>query len=254
MAERVARHSSPAASIAATISPTPAPSEMNRLTQSCSSMIVRSRLASSAMSNGRSGTNTPWTSQRAARIVQPLGELRVLDPLVVRERGGRGQPAAVPAHHLVDDQHPRVGRMLGDDVAGEQGALLGGGPRAERLLDRHDVVVDGLGQADHRQLDSRCCAGRPRGRRRCRWCRRRRWCAGRRRRRGSAARRRPAAGPARADEAALDAILDVGELDPAVADRGAAERVQPMRRSPAPRRSPRRIRRSAGRRSRCGRR
>jgi hypothetical protein len=31
-------------------------------------MIVRRRLASSAMSNGRSGTKTPWTSQRAAEF------------------------------------------------------------------------------------------------------------------------------------------------------------------------------------------
>ena len=42
--------------------------------------------------------------------------------------------------------------MLGDDVAGVERALLGGGPRAERLPDRHDVIVDGLREADHRQL------------------------------------------------------------------------------------------------------
>ena len=114
-------------------------------------MIVRSRLASSAMSNGRSGTKTAWTSQRAAEFSSHSANCASLDPLVVRERGGRGEPAAVAAHHLVDDEHPRVRRMLGDDVAGVEGALLGGGPRAERLPDRHHVIVDGLGEPDDRE-------------------------------------------------------------------------------------------------------
>ena len=117
--------------------------------------------------------------------------------------------------------------MLGDDVAGEQGALLGGGPRAERLPDRHDVVVDGLGQPDDRQLVAVAAqVGREVG--------------------GGAvgvvaADRVQDVDPVAAqllgghvqrvlpglDEAALDAVLDVGELDPAVADRAAPERVQP---------------------------
>ena len=57
-------------------------------------------------------------------------------PLAVRPGRGRGQPSAVAAHHLVDDQHPGVRGVLGDDVAGEQRALLGRGPRAQALPDR----------------------------------------------------------------------------------------------------------------------
>ena len=44
------------------------------------------------------------------------------------------------------------GVVLGDDVRGEPRALLGRGPGAERLPDRDDVVVDGLGQPDHGQV------------------------------------------------------------------------------------------------------
>ena len=39
--------------------------------------------------------------------------------------------------------------LTGHDVLEELRTLLGGGPRAERLTDREDVVVDRLGQADH---------------------------------------------------------------------------------------------------------
>ena len=39
-----------------------------------------------------------------------------------------------------------------DDVLEEDGALLGGGQRAERLADRNDVVVDRLRQADDGQV------------------------------------------------------------------------------------------------------
>ena len=42
--------------------------------------------------------------------------------------------------------------MLADDVEGEASALVGGGPGAQGLTDGHHVVVDGLGQADDRQL------------------------------------------------------------------------------------------------------
>ena len=202
-------------------------------------MIVRSRFASSAMSNGRSGMKTAWTSQRAAEFSSHSANSRLLHPLVVRERGGRGQPAAVAAHDLVDDQHPRVGRVLGDDVAGVERALLGGGPGAERLADRDDVVVDRLGQPDDGQLVAVAAqVGREVG--------------------GGAVGVVAADGVqdvdavaaqllggdvqrvlALLDEAALHAVLDVGELDPAVADRAAAERVQPVRRWRAPRRSPR---------------
>ena len=119
--------------------------------------------------------------------------------------------------------------MLGDDVAGVERALLGGGPRTERLPDRHHVVVDGLGQPDDGELiavaaqicrevgcgavgvvaadrvqDVDAVAAQLLGR--------------------DVKRVLPGL-----DEAALDAVLDVGELDPAVADRAAAEGVQPVR-------------------------
>ena len=41
-------------------------------------------------------------------IVEPFGELRLAHPLVMRERGGGGEPAAVAPHDLVDDEHSRV--------------------------------------------------------------------------------------------------------------------------------------------------
>jgi hypothetical protein len=43
-------------------------------------------------------------------------------------------------------------RVLGDDVLREDRRLLGRGPGAQGLPDRDDVVVDGLGQADHGEL------------------------------------------------------------------------------------------------------
>ena len=118
--------------------------------------------------------------------------------------------------------------MLGDDIAGEQRALLHGGPRAERLADRNDVVVDRLGQPDHGQLIAVAAeVGREIGR--------------------GAVGVVAADGVedvdtvapqllgrdgqrvlARLDEPSLDAVVDVGELDPAVADGTAAERVKPM--------------------------
>jgi len=65
---------------------------------------------------------------------------------------GRGEPAAVAAHHLVHDHHFWIRRRLSTDVLEEHCALLGGCPRAERLRDREDVVVDRLGQADDSEL------------------------------------------------------------------------------------------------------
>src|SRR5665648_1201604 len=55
-----------------------------------------------------------------------------VQPLAVLGGCGGGQPPAVPAHHLVHDQHPRPGPVLADDVARETGGLLGGGPGAEQ--------------------------------------------------------------------------------------------------------------------------
>ena len=122
--------------------------------------------------------------------------------------------------------------MFGDDVAGVDRALLGGGPCAERLPDRHDVVVDGLGEADHRQLIAVAAeVGREVG--------------------GGAVGVVPAdrvedvdtvaaqllGGDVQwvlpgLDEASLDAVVDVGELDPAIADRAAPEGVQSVRVGP----------------------
>ena len=89
----------------------------------------------------------------AVGVVAEAGqELLASDPAVVLQGGRRRQPTAPPAHHLVHHQHPRVGGVLGDHVAGEDGALLGGGPGPEGLPDGDDVVVHGLGQADHGEL------------------------------------------------------------------------------------------------------
>ena len=55
-------------------------------------------------------------------------------------------------HDLVDDEHPRVGGVLADDVAGEDRSLLRRRPCPEALPDRDDVVVDGLGQAHDAHL------------------------------------------------------------------------------------------------------
>ncbi len=71
---------------------------------------------------------------------------------MVAAGGLGGQVAAVAAHALVDDEHAGVGAVLADDVEGEAGALLGGGPGAQGLADGHDVVVNGLGQADDGEL------------------------------------------------------------------------------------------------------
>ena len=109
-------------------------------------------------------------------------------------------------------------------------------PRAERLLDRHDVVVDRLRQADHgevvvvaREVRGEVGGGRV----------------------GVVAadgvqhvdavldellRRDLQRVLALLDQAALDAVRDVGELDAAVADRAAAELVQQAGLARAPRR------------------
>ena len=85
---------------------------------------------------------------READLRQPL---LVLDPLAVLLRRGGGQPSAVAAHDLVHDQHARTRVVLRHDVLGEDRALLGRGPGAERLTDRDHVIVDRLGKADDGQ-------------------------------------------------------------------------------------------------------
>ena len=128
----------------------------------------------------------------------------------------------------MDDEHARVGVVLGDDVGEVARALLGGGPGAEALADRIDVVVDGLGQADDGEvvvvsLEEGGEIG------------------------GGGVGVVAADGVehvhavldelvggdflrvlAFLDEAALDAVLDVGELHAAVADRAAAVVVEDL--------------------------
>ncbi|MPM74605.1 hypothetical protein SDC9_121593 [bioreactor metagenome] len=149
-----------------------------------------------------------------------------VEPVAVLAGGGGGQPPAVPAHHLVDDELTAHGVVLGDDVAGEDRAHLGGGLGAERLADRDHIVVDRLRQADDGELvvvvaqvggqvggggvgvvatdgvqDLDAVGDQAVG--------------------------RDLEGVlARLDQAALQQVLLVGELDPGVADRGAAVGVQ----------------------------
>ena len=85
-------------------------------------------------------------------VVDPFRKGRGLHPVVMLARGRRGQPTAIAPHNLVHDQHARIGGMFGDDVAGKDRALLRRRPRAKRLLDRDDVIVDGLGQAHDGQV------------------------------------------------------------------------------------------------------
>ena len=154
---------------------------------------------------------------------QPFG---AVEQLAVFQRGGGGEPAAVASHDFVDDQHARVGVVFGDDVLEVASALFGGGPGAQRLLDRVHVVVDGLGQTDDREPVVVC--GQKGGE------------IG-----GGGVGVVPADGMehvdaildqlvggdflrvlAFLDQAALHAVLDVGEFDPAVADGRAAEAMQ----------------------------
>jgi hypothetical protein len=124
------------------------------------------------------------------------------------------------------DQHPRVRSVLGEHVLSEPGGVGGGGDRAQALLDRHHVVVDGLRQPDHCEVEVvlgqvLCQVG------------------GRgvgvvtadgvqdvhvvgAQLLGGGGKRSLAL----LDQSPLEAVGVVGELDPAVADRAAAELVQ----------------------------
>ena len=195
VAERVAGTSSPERSSSATMVSTPAPSEMNRLTEPTRSITSVSRAASAERSKHRLGDVDAVHVPRLPAEPELRQPLPGVQPLPVRLGRRGGQPAAVPAHHLVHDQHPRARVVLADDVLGEPGALLGRGPGAEGLSDRDDVVVDGLGQTRPRSVRSRAWPGTPPGRPPWCWCRHRRWCAARPPRPRSAGPRPPAAGP-----------------------------------------------------------
>lgn len=80
-----------------------------------------------------------------------VGPLEVVEAPAVGIRCRRCEPTAVAAHHFVNDEHARVGVVLGDNVFEVLRAFFGGGPGAEALGDRKDIVVDGLRQADDGQ-------------------------------------------------------------------------------------------------------
>ena len=90
-----------------------------------------------------------------SREVEVFDESERRKPLAVHLGGVSGEPAAVAAHHLVHEEHARVGALLVDDVLEEDRALLGGRPGAERLADGIDVVVDRLRQPHHGERRSR---------------------------------------------------------------------------------------------------
>ena len=222
------------------------------LTQSLRSITPFRRSASAAMSIAISGTNTASMSSLRAVEVEPRQHGRVLQALAVGPGGGGGQPAAVAAHDLVDQQHARAGALLVDDVLVEHGALLGRRPGAQRLADRDHVVVDRLRQADHGELVA--VLGEVGG-------------EGGRHRVGVVAAdgvedRDAVAGQLLGrdlervlpllDQAALHAVGDVGQLDAAVAERRAAVPVQDARVRAHLRASPRPSGRAAGPCSRRG--
>ena len=199
-------------------------------------MTVRSRLASvgDVEAAARARTRRGRPSRRAGSPADLRRTLAPSDPLVMGERGRGGQPAAVRpmTSWTISIRGPELCSAM--MLRAKVGALLGRGPGAERLADRDDVVVDGLGQADHGQLVVVARAGRRRGRRRWCWCRRRRWCAGRRRRRAVSRSAAACSGSCpRCDEAALARrSATLVSLTRRVADGAAAERVQPARRRP----------------------
>ena len=67
-------------------------------------------------------------------------------------RGTGCEPAAVASHHFVDDELARAGGIFVRHVAEEAGALVSCRRGTERLLDGVDIVVDGLGHPDHRKF------------------------------------------------------------------------------------------------------
>ena len=73
------------------------------------------------------GVDVPTLLGQADRGHPLLG----LEPLMIAQRTRCGQPTAVAAHDLVDDEHAGVGAMLTDNVLGVLRHLFGGGPSAD---------------------------------------------------------------------------------------------------------------------------
>ena len=94
----------------------------------------------------------PWTSRRSR--LKPSSGTKFIsgNQLAVFDRRGRREPAAVAAHDFVDDEHARVGVVLGHHVGEEMRAFFGRRPCAEALADRDHVVVNRLGQADDGEI------------------------------------------------------------------------------------------------------
>ncbi len=74
-----------------------------------------------------------------------------VQPFAIGAGGGGGQPAAVAAHHFVDQERAWGSRRLVHDILEEDRPLFGGRQRAERLADRHDVIIHRLRHADDGQ-------------------------------------------------------------------------------------------------------
>ncbi len=88
------------------------------------------------------------TLAREADLRHPVAALLALMVFVC---GVRCEPTTVAAHHFVHDKHAWAGIVLRHHVFEIVSPVLSRGVRAERLLDRVNVIVDRLRQADHAQ-------------------------------------------------------------------------------------------------------
>ena len=84
------------------------------------------------------------------RQEEPL-RLHRLEHLAIILRGLIGEPTAITPHDLVNRKRTRIRTVLLDDVHEELRTLFSRRPGAERLLDRINVVIDGLRKPDDDQ-------------------------------------------------------------------------------------------------------
>ena len=156
-----------------------------------------------------------------------LGEPVILvKALMVIVGGAGGEPAAVATHHFVNDQLACTGGVFVCHIAEKAGALVGRGPGTKSLFDGVDVVVDRLGQTDDSEVIAvfvkvSCEIGCGRvgvvsadGVKNIDLVRLQSF------------RRHFERVLAGFDETTLGAVIDIGELYPAIADRTAAEVVE----------------------------